>query len=202
MRVGHRRRDGRNPVVHRRGVGSSRPRERACGSGRWRRPGQRRRTGPPRESSLSTWGGVRRWSRQRDPHRAAVLRSERTGHALIGARPWIPAEQIADPARAQTRGLPVELVFRTQGQLGLDQSPVRRYTAIMRYTVLVRAALAICSVAAAPLRRHTDTQAPPPTKPDQPPPLDPGRIPLTVPRSNTSSTPPPAKPAHWATPNH
>jgi hypothetical protein len=50
----------------------------------------------------------------------------------------------------------------------------------MRYTVLVIAALAICAVTAAQLRRHTDTPAPPPTRPDQPPPADPGRIPLTV----------------------
>ena len=43
------------------------------------------------------------------------------------------------------------------------------------------AALAICAVTAALLHDRTDTQAPPPARPDQPPPADPGMIPLTVP---------------------
>jgi hypothetical protein len=64
---------------------------------------------------------------------------------------------------------------------GLDQSQVRLYHAIARHTVLVMAALAICAVTAALLRDRTDTQAPPPQRPDQPPPADPGMIPLTVP---------------------
>ncbi|MFF5249385.1 hypothetical protein ACFY3V_34345 [Streptosporangium sp. NPDC000095] len=63
---------------------------------------------------------------------------------------------------------------------GLDQSQVRLYEAILRHTVLVMAALAICAVSAATSRLRTDTQAPPPTSPDQPPPKDPGMIPLTV----------------------
>src|SRR5204863_10105601 len=45
---------------------------------------------------------------------------EGTGHALIGARQWIPAEHIDDPARAQVMGLPEDLVFRTKGQLAID----------------------------------------------------------------------------------
>jgi SRSO17 transposase len=45
---------------------------------------------------------------------------ERTGHALIGARQWIPAEHISDPARAVVMGLPEDLVFRTKGQLAID----------------------------------------------------------------------------------
>jgi len=65
---------------------------------------------------------------------------------------------------------------------GLDQSQVRLYTAIARHTVLVMAALAICAVTAALLRDRTDTQAPPPLTPDQPPPPDPGMVPLTVPQ--------------------
>ena len=64
---------------------------------------------------------------------------------------------------------------------GLDQSQVRLYTAIARHTVLVMAALAICAVTAALLSDRTGTQAPPPVRPDQPPPADPGMIPLTVP---------------------
>jgi hypothetical protein len=55
---------------------------------------------------------------------------------------------------------------------GLDQSQVRLYAAIARHTVLVRAAMAICAVTAALLRRRTDTQAPAPVLPDQPPPAE------------------------------
>jgi SRSO17 transposase len=45
---------------------------------------------------------------------------ERTGHALIGARQWVPAEQVADPARSAAMRLPAGLVFRTKGQLAID----------------------------------------------------------------------------------
>jgi SRSO17 transposase len=44
----------------------------------------------------------------------------RTGHALIGARPWIPREHIDDPARSLVMGLPLDLEFRTKGQLAID----------------------------------------------------------------------------------
>lgn len=50
---------------------------------------------------------------------------------------------------------------------GLDQSQVRLYT------VLVMAVLAICAITAALLHDRTDTQAPPPVGPGQPPPGDP-----------------------------
>ena len=43
-----------------------------------------------------------------------------TGHALIGARQWIPAAQIADPVRSVAMGLPPGLEFRTKGQLAID----------------------------------------------------------------------------------
>ena len=43
-----------------------------------------------------------------------------TGHALIGARQWIPREQIADPVRSLATGLPLDLEFRTKGQLAID----------------------------------------------------------------------------------
>jgi DDE superfamily endonuclease len=42
---------------------------------------------------------------------------EGTGHALIGAREWIPAAQIGDPATSVVMGLPEGLVFRAKGQL-------------------------------------------------------------------------------------
>ena len=45
---------------------------------------------------------------------------EGAGHALIGAREWIPAAQIGDPVISAGMGLPEDLVFRTKGQLGID----------------------------------------------------------------------------------
>src|ERR1700758_2184277 len=45
---------------------------------------------------------------------------EGTGHALIGARQWIPREHIADPVRSRVTGLPPDLAFRTKGQLAID----------------------------------------------------------------------------------
>lgn len=51
--------------------------------------------------------------------RLAYVR-EKTGHALIGARQWIPAAQITDEDRARRIRLPRDLVFRTKGQLALD----------------------------------------------------------------------------------
>jgi SRSO17 transposase len=43
-----------------------------------------------------------------------------TGHALIGARQWIPREQITDPVTSLVTGLPPDLAFRTKGQLAID----------------------------------------------------------------------------------
>jgi hypothetical protein len=45
---------------------------------------------------------------------------EKTGHALIGARQWIPREQIDDPVTSLVTGLPLDLEFRTKGQLARD----------------------------------------------------------------------------------
>ena len=45
---------------------------------------------------------------------------EKTGHALAGARQWIPAEDITDPVKSLVTGLPLDLVFRTKGQLAVD----------------------------------------------------------------------------------
>jgi SRSO17 transposase len=42
---------------------------------------------------------------------------EQTGHALIGARQWIPQEHISDPEKQRAMGLPDDLVFRTKGEL-------------------------------------------------------------------------------------
>ena len=45
---------------------------------------------------------------------------EKTGHALIGARQWIPREHLADPVKSLLMGLPLDLEFRTKGQLAID----------------------------------------------------------------------------------
>jgi SRSO17 transposase len=63
---------------------------------------------------------------------------------------------------------------------GLDQCQARLHTAIRRHLVLVLAALAICAVTAAQLKRRAGSQAPPPVTPDQAAPADPGLIPLSV----------------------
>ena len=42
------------------------------------------------------------------------------GHALIGARIYIPAEQLDDPATRAVMGIPAEVVFRTKPQLAID----------------------------------------------------------------------------------
>ena len=43
------------------------------------------------------------------------------------------------------------------------------------------AALAVCAITAALVKDRTNTQAAPPVRPDQPPPAEPGMIPLTIP---------------------
>ena len=42
---------------------------------------------------------------------------EKTGHALAGARQWIPAEDIRDPVKSLVTGLPLDLRFQTKGEL-------------------------------------------------------------------------------------
>ena len=45
---------------------------------------------------------------------------EHAGHALIGARQWIPRAHLEDPVKALLMGLPLDLEFRTKGQLAID----------------------------------------------------------------------------------
>jgi DDE superfamily endonuclease len=95
---------------------------------------------------------------------------------------------------------PAEENFQfSKGCFGPGQSQVRLYTAIARHTVLVMATLAICAITAALLRRRTGTQARAPARPDQPPPADPGMIPLTVPETGRllSHPPPPSAARRW-----
>jgi hypothetical protein len=116
---------------------------------------------------------------------------------------YLPDGQPASPSRPiRAAGLrwPAEEDFEFgKNCFGLDQSQVRLYTAIARHTVLVMAALAICAVTAALLRRRTDTQAPTPALPGQPKPAEFGLIPLTVPETARllSHPPPPGKVGHW-----
>jgi SRSO17 transposase len=116
---------------------------------------------------------------------------------------YLPDGQPASPARPiRAAGLrwPAEENFEFgKDCFGLDQSQVRLYTAIARHTVLVMAALAICAVTAALLRRRTSTAAPAPALPDQPPPAEFGMIPLTVPETGRllARPPPPGTAAHW-----
>jgi hypothetical protein len=96
---------------------------------------------------------------------------------------FLPDGQPASPSRPiRAAGLrwPAEEDFEFgKDCFGLDQSQVRLYTAIARHTLLVMAALAICAVSAALLRRRTSTTAPAPVLPDQPAPIS-----LSMPRAN------------------
>jgi SRSO17 transposase len=117
-------------------------------------------------------------------HHLLVRRHLRTGD-LAFCYCWVPEGQLLTKARLiRAAGLrwPVEEDFAFgKDCFGLDQCQARLYTAILRHVVLVIAALAICAIAAALARDRTGTQAPPPVRPDQPPPPEPGMIPLTIP---------------------
>ena len=146
------------------------------------------------------------WLATASPRHCLLIRRHlKTGelafHPVRARRP--AADQ--DPAD-QGAGLrwPVEEDFEFgKDCFGLDQCQARLYTAILRHAVLVMAALAICAVTAALLRDRTDTQAPPPVRPDQPPPPDPGLIPLTIPEIKrmlaalTTRPPPRWLVIHW-----
>jgi SRSO17 transposase len=117
-------------------------------------------------------------------HSLLVRRHLKTGE-LAFHYCYVPEGEPASKARLiRAAGLrwPVEESFAFgKGCFGLDQCQARLYTAILRHIVLVMAALAVCAVTAALLKDRTDTQAAPPSGPDDKPPVDPGLIPLTVP---------------------
>ena len=117
-------------------------------------------------------------------HHLLIRRHLKTGE-LAFHYCFVPGGQILTKARLiRAAGLrwPVEEDFEfSKDCFGLDQCQARLYTAIARHAVLVIAALAICAVTAALLRDRTNTQAPPPVRADQPPPAEPGMIPLTIP---------------------
>jgi SRSO17 transposase len=117
-------------------------------------------------------------------HHLLIRRHLKTGE-LAFHYCYVPEGQVLTKTRLiRAAGLrwPVEEDFEFgKDCFGLDQCQARLYTAIARHVVLVMAALAICAVTAALLKDRTDTQAPPPVRPDQPPPAEPGMIPLTIP---------------------
>nr|WP_223838820.1 IS701 family transposase [Saccharopolyspora pogona] len=145
------------------------------------------------------------WISTASPRHYLLIRKHlRTGE-LAFHYCFVPEGQLLTKARLiRAAGLrwPVEEGFEFgKDYFGLDQSQARLYTAIARHTVLVCAALAVCAVTAALLRDRTDSQAPEPAHPDQPPPTDPGLIPLTIPEikhliANTTPQPPEHK-THW-----
>ena len=119
------------------------------------------------------------------PHHQLLVRRHLRSGELAFHYCHTPTGQVFTAARLiRAAGLrwPVEEDFEfAKDHLGLDQCQARLYTAITRHAVLVMAALAVCAVTAAHLRKRTDTQPPPPRTPDEAPPADPGLIPLTVP---------------------
>ena len=140
------------------------------------------------------------WLATASPRHHLLIRRHLSTGELAFHYCFVPPGQALSKSRLiRAAGLrwPVEETFEFgKGCFGLDQSQVRLYTAIARHTVLVMAALAICAVTAALLRDRTDTQAPPPVRPEQRPPADPGMIPLTVPEIARLLTTRPATPGH------
>ena len=138
-------------------------------------------------------------------HHLLVRRHLKTGE-LAFHYCYVPEGQPLTKTRLiRAAGLrwPAEEDFRSgKDCFGLDQCQARLYIAIQRHTVLVMAALAICAVTAALLRDRTDTQAPAPIAPDQAPPPDPGKIPLTITEirrllAATQRSHPPGHAARW-----
>jgi SRSO17 transposase len=117
-------------------------------------------------------------------HHLLIRRHLRTGE-LAFHYCFVPAGQLLTKARLiRAAGLrwPVEEDFAfAKDCFALDQCQARLYTAITRHAVLVMATLAICAITAAQVKDRTDTQAPPPVRPGQLPPPEPGMIPLTIP---------------------
>ena len=147
------------------------------------------------------------WLATASPRHHLLIRRHLTTGELAFHYCWVPDGQILTKTRLiRAAGLrwPVEEDFEFgKDCFGLDQCQARLYTAIARHAVLVMAALAICAVTAALARDRTDTQAPPPVRPDQPPPAEPGMIPLTIPEIKrllaalTTRPPPRWLVIHW-----
>jgi DDE superfamily endonuclease len=83
---------------------------------------------------------------------------EKAGHALIGARQWIPREHLADPVKSLLMGLPLDLEFRTKASWPSTSARMppptasgRTSTAETRYT----AAAPSCASISKPATRRT-----------------------------------------------
>jgi SRSO17 transposase len=147
------------------------------------------------------------WIGTASPRRHLLVRRHLKTGELAFHYCYVPEGQLLTKTRLiRAAGLrwPAEEDFEFgKDCFGLDQSQVRLYAAILRHILLVMAALAICAVTAALLRDRTDTQAPPPVTPDQPPPAEPGLIPLTIPEIKrllaalTTKPPPPWHVIRW-----
>jgi len=148
------------------------------------------------------------WLATASPRHHLLIRRHVTTGELAFHYCHVPEGQVLTMTRlVRAAGLrwPVEEDFEFgKGCFGLDESQVRLYTAIARHTVLVMAALAVSAITAALLRDRTDTQAPPPVRPGQKPPPDPGMIPLTVPEvkrllaAALARPSPPGHTDHWS----
>ena len=149
------------------------------------------------------------WIATASPRHHLLIRRHLTTGELAFHYCYVPEGQLLTKTRLiRAAGLrwPVEEDFEFgKDCFGLDQCQARLYTAILRHAVLVMAALAICAITAALLRDRTDTQAPPPVRADQPPPPEPGTIPLTIPEIKrllaalTTRPLPPWHVIHWDT---
>jgi SRSO17 transposase len=123
------------------------------------------------------------------------------GHALVGARPYLPREWAEDAEHRSRAKVPDDVAFKTKPQLAVDilsglhtagllplwatgDEVYGRDTSLRgfceQHDVLTMIALAACATAAAAMRAATNTLPPPPTHPNDEPPEDPGLIPLTV----------------------
>jgi SRSO17 transposase len=147
------------------------------------------------------------WLATASPRHCLLVRRHLKTGELAFHYCYVPEGQLLTKTRLVTAaGLrwPVEESFEFgKDCFGLDQCQARLYTAILRHIVLVMAALAVCAVTAAVLRRRTGTEAAPPSAPGQAPPSDPGAIPLTVPEVKrilaalTARPHPPGHVIHW-----
>jgi SRSO17 transposase len=145
------------------------------------------------------------WIATASPRHTLLIRRHLQTGELAFHYCFVPQGQLMTKARLiRAAGLrwPAEENFEFgKDYFGLDQCQARLYTAIRRHLVLVMAALAICAVTAAQLRCRTDHQARPPARPHEPPPRDPGLIPLTVhevKRLLAAALRPPVPPGHAA----
>src|SRR3981189_241826 len=89
-----------------------------CGWRRWTSPGKKNTASTPRESSGEYMGCAGRVAN--GVHTVYCSYATAGGHALVGARIYLPAEQLQDPDRRAALGVGADVVFRTKPQLAQD----------------------------------------------------------------------------------